>query len=163
MRRDLAGDLDSIGLGFSNGADGPHGADVGNMHRQAEVLRQGDVAPDDYLLGHSRYRPQPEHRRHRPLVGDAILCEGVILGMLYHRHTECGGVLQGAAHHPGIHHAAAVVGDRDGTRLGHLADLRQFLPLQALGDGADWINGNHGVPLGGLQHEFYNRGAVDRR
>ena len=67
----------------------------------------------------------------RALVHRAALGEVEILGVLDDRQVERARVLERAAHQAGVHHRAAVVGDRDDAGLLHLGDVGERLALEA--------------------------------
>ena len=99
----------------------------------------------------------------RALVHRPALAEVEILGVLDDRQVERARVLERAAHQAGVHHRAAVVGDRDDAALLHVRDVGEHLALEALRDRADRPH-PHGADLLRAPHDQLGHRAlvVDR-
>ena len=120
---------------------------VGDVVTTAAVLEQDEVARHHHVLGGAGDARQAEERRRVALVHDAAAGEAEVLGVLHHRQAVVLGVEQRAAHQLGVHHRLAVVGDRHRAGGGHLADLRQLLPLEPFRHRADRIDAGEAVTL----------------
>ena len=112
------------------------------MHPGAGIAGQQRVAGDDRFLGGPGPPTEAEPGRRRPLMRDRADGEPRLLGMLGDQHPEPGGVFEGAAHHQGVVHADAVVGEHPhlGGTGGHHAHLGELGSGQPDGDRADRVN-----------------------
>ena len=133
------------------------------MQPAAGQLGQVDVAVDHHLLGRGRHAAQAQAHALEAFVHDAAARQLQVLGMAEHRLVEHAAIFQGPAHDLGADHRRAVVGEGDGAALDQAADLRQFLPLPALGDGADGKDVGVAGPLGLEIDELGRRLAVEGR
>ena len=134
-------------------------ADVLEMETASGQLGEPDVARSLDLLGGGGPAGHAEASRDDALVHDAAADERLVLAVAHHGDAERLGVVHHEAHHARVLHAAAVVGDRDGTLGDHVADLGERLALRGRRAGTDGEHPHHAL-LGGALDDEAHRGAL---
>ena len=113
------------------------------MQPRAGVPGQHHVAGHDDLLGDPGPAGQAEPAGQLALVAArGGPGEVGVLRVLADHAAPGAHVLQRPPHHPGVGHAAAVVGEdpHPGPRARHQAELGELLAAEAAGDGADGLH-----------------------
>ncbi len=139
VRSNLGGDGLAVALGLADEFDGAGGGDVLDVVACADAFIEEEIACDHEFLGDGGETGEAEFDGggagvHGPAGKRWFFA---VLGEDAAEHFD---VLEGFEHDGGGSDADAIIGEADGTGGVHEGHLGEFLPLAALGDGADGKN-----------------------
>ena len=127
MRRHLARDARAARLAVADRVERLPRAHVRDVHDAARQLGERDVAQRHDRLGLAGNAAQPERRRVKALVRDAVALERLLFAVLDHRHVEHAGIFERAAHQQRRRHRPPIVGERHAAGLPQLGDVGELL------------------------------------
>ena len=140
MRRHLAGHARAARLAVAHGVERLPRAHVRDVHDAAGQLGERDVAQRHDRFGLAGNPAQPERRRVKAFVRDAVALERLLLAVLDDRHVEHARVLERAPHQHRRRHRMPVVGQRDAAGLLQLGDVGELLALLPARHRADRVD-----------------------
>ncbi len=148
VRRDLGGDSDAARLRVTHEAHRAGGRRVGDVDVGTRQLGQQDVAGHHHVFGRRGLTRKPELGGDDALVDRGACAQVRVLRVADDRRAERQGVFHGAAVQAGVHHALAVVRERDAARFRQLGQLGQLLAAEIPRDRADRIDAHQALDLG---------------
>ena len=163
MRRDLRRDADAVLLGLAHELDRTARADVGDVDACTGILGEQDVARDGDVLGDRRTALHAEHRAAVALIHDAVLDERRLFLVVDDDLVERVQVIVSVQEHLGRRVEVAVIGERDGTGLDHVAELCELLALLPLRDRTNDADVDLRDILRALLEAAHQSGRVDDR
>ena len=111
-----------------------HGAgNVGNVHRDVQILREHDVTRNLYGLAYHGLAHDTEFCAHLALVHEIARGKLIVLAVVRELQAQIPGVLHGPAHEFRVGHGATVIGDAHAACLLELSQGREPLALEAGG------------------------------
>ena len=161
MGCDLAGDVEPARLGVPHERERPPRREMREMQAAARKLGDQEVSGDGRRLGEPGLSAEAEPGRDRALVHGRAARERGILRVLDDRHSEEAGVLEGVPQQRAVGKPLPVVGERDGARDPHFAELRELFPELAAGDRADGIEPRPRLAPRLGRDELRDRAVVD--